>query len=431
MIRYLLTALWSAIALTSIAQNDSIFLKSNENVLTGKVVVNLKKKNLALKKEDQIRRIPFSDIKEVRSANGRFLVSRDIKSQTCLLVLFVKGKFSLLFNEDEKLFYIQKDDSLLVVSQAHFKRALPLIFGKELLEQYYSESNIQPQYSARYFKNLTYYANEAIKSEQTVYEQNLNQFKTSLHIGPYVGLGYNRTGFDVNFGKEKMVDDYKKTKFSNSYSIPIGLSFDLRLAKRVSINLDAYVNNTSNRHAYVDNMGWYTVKFPLHLLTPEKFIPQLKMRDYSYKTIQLDLSAVYVLIPEEKSKLQLFAFAGPSLVRMTDSEIGLSAGYQESKEAPISYMTIWSQLKRPYTMIGINAGLGAKYPLGKRLTLRLTAKFIGGIYPKIESHTYSSKKRNETPMPDDTWQSFFSRFGGTYDQYTRMLTINGSLNFKL
>jgi hypothetical protein len=431
MIRFLLTALCSGIALASFAQNDSIFLKSNADVLIGKVVVNLKKKNVVLKKGDDVRRIPFNDIAEVRSANGKFLVSRDIKAQTRLLVLIVKGKFSLLFSEDEKLFYVQKSDSLLVISQAHFKRALPIIFGKELFEQYHSKSNIQPQYSARYFKNLVYYVNEAIKSEQIVYEQNLNQFKTSLHTGPYVGFGYNRTGFDVNFGMEKVEDNYKKTKFSSSYSVPVGLSFDLRLSKRVSINLDTYLHNTSNNAVYVDNMGFYKVKFPLYLLTPEKFVDDLKMTGFSFKTVHFDLSASYAVIPRDKNKLEMSVFAGPSIVSMTDSEIQLSAGYRENKEAPVTYMTRWSKLKRPYTMIGINAGVGAKYPLSERLTLNLAAKFIGGIYPKIENQSYTAEKRNETPMPDDTWQGFFSRFDGTYDQYTRIFTISGSLSIRL
>jgi hypothetical protein len=59
MIRYFLTALCSCIALASFAQNDSIFPKSNADVLIGKVVVNLKKKNVVLKKGDEVRRIPF------------------------------------------------------------------------------------------------------------------------------------------------------------------------------------------------------------------------------------------------------------------------------------------------------------------------------------------------------------------------------------
>ncbi|WP_353717575.1 hypothetical protein [Dyadobacter sp. 676] len=78
------------------------------------------------------------------------------------------------------------------------------------------------------------------------------------------------------------------------------------------------------------------------------------------------------------------------------------AGYRETKESPYRYATGYIEIDRPVHMIGLNAGLGAQYDIGKRWAARLAAKFTGGIYTKISHTRLSSKIKNETTKPNNT-----------------------------
>ncbi|GGM98744.1 hypothetical protein GCM10010967_35800 [Dyadobacter beijingensis] len=413
-------------------QTDSVFLNQNPEPILGKVLINYKKGKVNVKGRDSSpAAFPFTEIRKIGLANGAVYLNENLKSESHLLLLLVEGKFSLLFNENDKLFYVRRNDSLLVISQAHYKRALPLIFGKELTDAYYVTSNIGAEYTAKYLKRLTSYANSAGNSPQTIYTKTIDQFKVRASIGIYAGFGHNRTAFDVGEGDGVGNVVYKKTGYASGSTLPLGLSIDIAMAKRMSILVDAYGNNTSIENLNIGGFGAAEIIFPNYLIHPELYDRSLNLSELSYKTFQIDIAGSYSLMRPERSKIRPYLFGGPTIMRLRSAEMGLSTGYRETKDAPFSYVTGYVEIDRPAHMIGFNAGVGAQYDLHKRWTLRLSAKFVGGIYPKISHTKVSSRIENGTTMPDKTWNFRFNNLMGTYDQYVRNFSINGGLYFRL
>ncbi|WP_212568013.1 outer membrane beta-barrel protein [Dyadobacter psychrophilus] len=415
----------------SSAQNDSVFLKNQIKPVIGKAVLNYKKQDLYLKGLEGKRSIPFAEILEIKNGNGKYYVSKVAGKGSALFVLLVKGPFSLLFNEKNKLFYIEKKDSVLVISQQHIKRALPIIFGKELLEAYYIKSNIQPQYSARYLKNLTLYANQSRGADSETFEESLNQFKASVRIGPYIGYGYNNTAFDINAGTVKGRVAYRKTEFTSTSSIPLGLRADLDLSKRVGIEFGVYFNSTKAENIFMENTGVHVIPFPQSILIPKKYDTDLKTTAFSYQALHFDLAMNVNLNRDERSKFKPYAFAGPTVAIMLKNQIKQATGYQEDAQSEMGYFYRWTKLDSKKYLVGFNAGLGVDYALNKRITLNASAKFTGGLYPKIRNRTFLTKTQNDTSAPDTGFGVFESSFWHSYDQYLRMFSVGLSANYKL
>lgn len=431
MARFLLSFFTLFFSINAFCQTDSVFLKQNPEPVLGGVSINYKKGKVTVRNGKNNPVFAFHEVQRIVSENGAVYVSQDIKYQTQLLLLLSEGKFGLLYSEKEKTFYIRKNDSLLVISQAHFRRALPLIFGSQLTDEYYARTNISPDYSASYLRKLTSYANQTNHSTETVYQQSIRKFNKTVSLGPYVGFAYNRIAYDLYWENLTGVSIYKKSEFYSSTSIPIGATVDVALFKRVSVRLDAYYNQTSNTKPDVDNMGTTKNLHPNSVLNSEKYANDIKFTGYSYKTVHFDLVASYTLVREEKSKLKPTIFAGPSIVLMTSNETGIAVGYRETNQDPYQYMTRYSELQRPIAMIAINTGLGLQYNTGSRLTFGLSAKYIHGLFPKLINPHFSNKTENNIPMPDEAWEQLHHRFENAYDQYTRMFTIAGSLTVKL
>lgn len=432
MTQYLLSIFAVLLSINAFCQTDSLFLNSNPEPILGTVSINYKKEKISInQRKNKPVNYSFNEVRRVSLSNGEVYKSHQLKSQFKLLLVLSEGKFSLLRNEHDKQFYIRKNDSLLVVSQAHFKRALPLIFGDEITDSYYTKSNVAPQYTASYLRRLTTYANEFYHSPETVYEQTISRFKTKLSVGPYIGFAYNRIAFDLYWENVKGISVYKKTDFYTSNSIPLGLSVDLAIFRKVSLRLDAYYSQTSNKHLDVDNMGDTKRAIPGSILHSSKYAPDVKFTGYSYKSTHFDLAAAYMPFGSDKNKLSLSVLAGPSIVVMNTNEMEIAVGYSETSQPPFQYLTGFAKLQRPLAMIGINAGLGAQYKINDRFGLRLSGKYVHGLFPKMINPGYSDKTENLAIMPVNAWEQVYHRFKNAYDQYTRIITISGSVYFQL
>lgn len=419
------------VSFVSLAQRDTVFLRDQIKPVIGKAVLNYKRQTVSIKAQEGKRLIAFTDISEIKNENGKYYISKTAGKDNSLFVLLVKGSYSLLFNDKNKLFYIEKRDSMLVISQQHMQRALPIIFGKELLEAYYAKSNVKPQYSARYLKNLTLYANQSLGADSETFESNLNQFKTTVRIGPYVGYGYNNTAFDINAGSVQGRVAYRKTEFTSSSSIPLGFRADLDLSKRVGIELGVYLNSTKAENIFIENTGVHVIPFPQSALIPKKYDTDLKTTGFSYKAIHFDLAMNVVLNRDERSKLKPYAFAGPTIGIMLKNEIKQAAGYQEDPQSEMGYFYRWSKLDSKKYLVGLNAGLGIDYTVSKRITVNASAKFTGGLYPKIRNREFLTKTQNDTSAPDTGFGVFESSFWHSYDQYLRMFSVGISATYKL
>jgi hypothetical protein len=429
---FLLAILYTLLTSTiSTAQSDSVFLKGSIKPLIGKVIFNHKKQTISFTGKEGKRSISFAEVAEVKTAIGKNYSSRTLKEGTALVVLLVKGHYSLLFNEGNKLFYIEKSDSMLVISQQLMARALPIIFGDAAMQAYYTKSNVKPQYSARYLRNLTVYANQSHGIEPTVFQENLNQFKTTVYVGPYLAYGYNRTAFDINAGYADFLVDYRKTVFFGSNSFPVGLRMGVNLSKRIGIDLGAYINQTSTENVSIDSTGIHGFPFFQPAPIREKYDPVLKVKGFSSKTIHLDLAMTIVLARAEESKFKPYVFIGPTIAFMTKNKIKQAAGYKDNPQAETTYFYRWSKLDRQQYLVGLNIGLGINYTLNKRMTLNTSAKFIGGIFPKIRDRSLLTKIQNDTSLPDNQFGGFDSIFLHTYDQYLRMFTVGISATYKL
>jgi hypothetical protein len=434
MSRLLLNAsLLLCITFCSFAQTDSVFLKNQRDPVLGTAVVHYKKNTVSIKNATAggRRDLSFDEITSIKLGNGKYYVSQIVNSTPKLLILLVEGAYSLLYQETDKLFYVKKSDSLLVISQAHIKRALPLIYGRELMDRYYIKSNIQPRYSAGYLKNLTSYANEATGKSQTIYIENIRSFKRYVHIGPYVAYGINSTAFDLIAPNKGGRLTYEKTQTTKTGSIPFGMRINVDLFPQISVDLGIYGNRINTENVLIDSLDTYLIQFPHSVLIPEKFDTDVKLRGYSFKTFHFDLSVNYSPIRQSRSRIHPYLFAGPSIVSMKESELILSGGFRDGNPVQETRITRWYRSTEKQYMIGFNGGLGVKYDLGKRFNFSIAGKYARGIFPKIHGKATPVKEQNNTPRPSSNFGGFSSRFGNRYDQYFRLFSVSASVMFRL
>lgn len=429
---------WSALCITllffssiSIAQRDSVFIKNQSAPAIGKAVLNYRQQEVSISGIEGRRVIPFANVSEIKNENGKRYVNRVNSERTALLILLVKGSNNLLFNDQTKIFYIERNDSLLVIAPKHIERALPIIFGKELVQAYYAKSNIRPQNSARYLKNLTVYANEAVGGESLIFEESMNQFKTAVRIGPYIGYGLNKTAYDINDGIINTTNNYRKTEFTSSFSVPLGVRVDIDLSKRVGIELGVYFNRTKAENLFMEKTGVHVIPFPQSILIPNRYDTDLKMTRFSFTAMHFDLAMNVALIRDERVRLKPYLFAGPTIATLFKNEIKQAAGYQENEQSEIEYFYRSTKLDSKKYAIGFNAGFGADYAVTKRITLNASAKFTGGLYPKIRNQSFLTETQNDTSIPETGFGRFDSVFWHSYDQYLRMFSAGISASYKL
>ncbi|MCF2496474.1 hypothetical protein [Dyadobacter chenhuakuii] len=420
---------FSLISILSFAQIDSVFLKNQIKPVIGKAVPLYKQNAVSVNSGGKKQLISFADIVEIRNANGKYYVNKSAGTDNTLFVLLVEGPFSLLFNEKNKLFYIEKRDSMLVISQQHMNRALPIIFGKELVNSYYAKSNIKAQYSARYLKNLTLFANQSQGAYSKLFEESLSQMKTSIRIGPYAGYSFNRTAFDLNSAPTGLATN-KRTEYGSSNSIPLGLRVDIDLSKRIGINLDAYINNTTAKNLLLSNTGFHAIPFPNSIIIPEKYDKDLKITGFSSRTFHLDLSMTIALNRDLRSKIKPYVFVGPSVAFMLKNDVMQAAGYQETPESEMGYFYRWSKLDAKKYLVGFNVGLGVDYTVTERVSITASVKYLGGIYQKMMNRSFLPKTRNDTTVPDSSFGVFNSHLFTFYDQHVKMVSVGLAATYK-
>jgi hypothetical protein len=433
--RTYIACLYTALIITSytaIAQTDSVFLKSQIEPITGKSSISYKKKQVAVRNVSGSRLISFGDIERIKTDNGRVYVTKVHGKDNELLLLLVKGHYSLLFNDQNQLFYFERNNSLLVVSHHHFHRALPVIFGEHLMQAFYEKFRTKAVYNVRYFTKLALFANQRERNESVTFQENINRFKASVHIGPYFAYSLNRTAFDIYSGYVNGKLVYETTDFVSSNSVPLGIRVDLNLSKKIGIDLGIYMNQTTRKNLNIAETGIYqNTYFFQYSQEYKNFERDIKTRAFSFKTFHLDLALNVMLARDERSKFKPYLFAGPTIARMLENEIQQAIAYKDTDQH-VSYFSRWMKLDIRQYMIGINGGLGIDYALNKRITFNASAKFVGGIYPKIRGLVDTSKKQNDTSLADRAFRGFYdSDFEHTFDQLFRAYSFGISTTYKL
>lgn len=425
---FALAVFWST---ASFSQTDSLFLHHQAEPAIGKADLQFKKARVILQgpKADQ-KIFSFDDIQRISLAGGEVYLMEQIKSQLQPLLLLVRGKYSLFFNEQDDLFYVKRNDTLLVISKEHFKLALPVIFDRKVVDEFNNRKTVSPSYSSSYLKKLTSWANQKAHSPEVIYERSMQKFKPTVNVGPYLGFAHNKIAYDLYWDNVNGISTYKKSDWYTSTSIPIGATIDIGIFKRVSLRLDAYFNSTSNKSLDINNMGYTKNLIPNSVLNSDKYSDDIKFTGYSYKTIHFDLAAAYTL-GENKGKLRPFVLAGPSIVLMYSNENSVAIGYRETTQEPFQYITRNSVLQRPIAMMALNAGVGLQYQASNRLTFRLSGKYVHGLFPKLISPEFSGVPESDLPMPAEAWNQLHHRFQNAYDQYTRIFTVAGALSVRL
>lgn len=372
----------------------------------------------------------FQDISSIKSANGKSYIQQKINGLPQLLIVLIQGKYGLLYDEQNKLFFILKDNLLKIISRDHIKRALPLIFGDELMDQFFKKTKLKPTYSFKYLERLTVFVNESNGSIPVVNRQNLNEFKKTVYIGPYFAVGKYAAIFDLPYIKKGMSNYYySKTKSYFGNSTPVGLQMNIVFSPKISFSIAGYFNQTSFNGIVTDSIGFYKIIGKSSLLIPEKFDPKLKWNGYSFKTVNLDLDVNYVLT-KNKFGLKPYVFAGPSVVIMTQNEVLISAKFINDKTTE-SYINRWFRSKRSEFMIAYNAGAGLNYQTKKRILLSLSGKIQIGNFPKISEFRILSTEENTTPVESSVFGEYTTSFTHRFDQHSKLFSINAAVLFKL
>ncbi|QRR02027.1 hypothetical protein [Dyadobacter sandarakinus] len=431
MFRLVLLCLAILPAFSSLAQSDTIFLKEQPDFLLGTAEVQFKKQRVTVKPvHGKSQLIPLDKIREIRFTSGRRVVSKVAREQERLLEILVSGQTSLLFDRAEKQFYFERNDSIFTVLQDHIVRALPIIFGEKRIQEYYASSHVKPIYSAQYLTRLTSFVNQGTAVKQTVYQEALKGFKTTVSAGVYVGIASNSTAFDYFSDYEKGIAVYRPTDFFWYTSVPVGLRFAVQPFRRVSIDLNVYMNKGSVKGIAVDKAGTFLVSFPESLIHPERYDTNLKLTEYASTMWHTDLSFSVFLNKKENARLKPYVFAGPAIAQLFSYQAAFSATYRESANAPATYITRSYQSDARAFMIAFHGGFGVKYALTDKWALRLSAQYSRGLFPKVHAENQLVREENNTSVKAENFGRFDTIFITNFDQYIRSVSGGISLMYQ-
>jgi len=414
------------------AQNntsDSLFLKNQSAPMLGDISIKFKNKFvLVSNSKNEKSKIDFDQISHLKFADGKFLEQGIINKSPELLVLFIHGRYSLLYHEKESMYYVRVNDTLKVISREYIKRALPLIFGQQKVEDFYASANLRPQYTTNFLKKLVTFANSGETIEQIVYEQNLKKFKTVFYIGPYTGVGLNRTAFNMLYyvGFKAM---YEKTKYYKNAFVPLGFELAVGLGPKIKIELNTFWAHNNLSNFSMDSVGTYKVyDVPSYVLF-KKFDPVLTATSYTNNTLNFDLAINYSFLKRLDQKFHPYIVAGPSIVIMSATEIGLLAKFNND-ESSASYNQRWYRSHTKDVMIALNLGGGISYKFSKQFSLNIYAKYQQGRYPRILITPDLNKEINDTPEESSKFGPFETKFQDRHDLHSKIFQLGASLLYK-
>jgi hypothetical protein len=410
---------------------DSVFLKDKEVLVSTKTRIDYEKQTVsvaALHQKEQ-QEIRFEQVSGIKLSKGKSYVQRTDKEQLSLLVILVQGTFSLLYNEHTDVFYAERNDSLRIISKDYVSLALPVIFGKDVLDGFNQQFHLKPDHSEKYLKKLTLYANQGDIPSPESNQQSINVFKRTVYIGPYSGLGVSRSAFELS-GFVGGTKAFMKTPYYKARPVPVGIQFAISMAPRLNIELSSYFNHTYLNDFKSDSIGNFKLYgIPSYALA-QKFENSIKMSGFRFKTFNFDLSLKYYLTKVRMARLRPFVFAGPSIVVMTRTEMKLSVKFNnDANTASYDHRCYKSHTKD--LMVALNCGAGIDYQISRRFSTSLSGKYQGGIYPKTLFTMDLQREENNTPVENITMIEVMSKFQDRYDQYSRLLYLNGSIMFKL
>jgi len=428
----LLFCVQGAVAQTSVS--DSIFFNDQSAAIAANARIDYRGKfiSVSLSKKEKSQ-IDFSRISHFKKADGRYYEQIPVNGLPELLVLFIRGKFSLLYQEKENLFYVQVNDSLKVISNEYVKLALPVIFGQQKMDAFFLETNVSPNYSIKYLKKLVTFVNGEEGGEQVVYEKSLGEFKTSFYIGPYVAFGLNMTSFDLQtlgqVGGTATPENYFRTEYYKNYTLPVGLQFAVELTRNFKIEVNSYATRNKLKNFSMDNVGSYFVmNVPSYTLF-KKFDTILSAKNYSYNAWNFDFALHYSFARNSQTKVRPYVMAGPNVAFMSRTEITLSAKFNNSENS-VSTIQRWYKSDNDDLMVALSLGGGVHYNLSKHFILNVFAKYQQGVYPKIHMAQKLLGEQNDTPVPSNNFGAFGSRFEHRYYLYSRMMVVGTSLLYK-
>ncbi|KAA0992874.1 hypothetical protein [Dyadobacter aurulentus] len=382
------TMLFILVCLAANAQDyghDIIFFENQKESLQGYADVDYKQ-GLVLFRKDKVskkQKISFNEIDSLKLSNGRTLTKKMLYGRADLMLELIKGKNSLLLNQDRFMFYIEQNDTLKIINKKHINLALPVIFGRDLIDEFVSLYHIKPRYSAAYLKKLTTFSNKKSNTAQIVKKENFKRRKQSFKVAPYFSLGINsiaikphRTGI--------------KSKFYDSQQSSVGLKFTQAGKNAIDFEMDIYQNAMSHLNLS-DSLVFEMSGSPGYLFTS-------KLLRFNSKNINLDGSVKYTFFYKFRRKVSPYLFIGPSFVIVYQNTLHGSLRSYHAKLQKGNYSEGTSGTEKPRFMVGGNGGLGLDYFINSNIVVNVFLKYQPFIYPTVES----GSKVNHLP--------FFTRF---------------------
>lgn len=426
MLKILPTIFSTVIYFSALAQNDTLFVKTQASPVIGNVFIDYKKHKLKVRTADRkLTDFEFGEVLSLHSNLGKYSVSRVVNDQPELLVLLVDGKYSLLYQEKKQIFYIEKNDSLKIISRKHISQALPLIFDAGMLDTFHRSRNLQPDYSFKYLRKLTVYANESAGGESVANERNFKQFKVTIEIGPYVGIESNTTKF-IDVAQNQKTFEYFKTGKYKARNVSLGARFNIAVSPKMTFALNTYFKSTSFTNLSNDDKGLAQLLMVSFFSIPRQYGKNLKLESFTYQSVNIDGSFDYSPIKRTGTKIRPYVSLGPSVVIMVDEKMVLGSRLNNQDQIDRLFTYHWNASKRKNMMIGYNCGLGANIQLQKRLTLNVFGKFQQGRFPRI----IHRPKEHAVENPTDIIPSE-NRFEYSYDQYSKTLMFGAAIVYRL
>lgn len=362
---------------------SSVYFKDRSRSI-GEVKYLSKKKVIQLNTGVKNVEIPILEIDSIITDYNETFVIRKWENQYNLYEKIVKGKASLLYKKGENQYYVQRNDSITLLSQKLLKGTLIVLFPDFLLSKKLSkERNATVRYNDKFLSNYVHSYNKEVYpgAKSQIFEASSS--KQNWYISPYLGYQLTQT---------KIKSDNQNTT-SSLYASPVfGLSFSYkRPFKKLYLEMDLYKNSFSIIKEKIDE----TVNLTKGASPGSFVILSFKPTITSFKSenIFLDTKIIYDFRRRTIQKTIPYISVGPSVGFPLKSEVIFGTIYYDFSNEKEFRLYSQSTKFTSYYHFGGNASVGIKHTFTTKLQLKIGVK-VQSTFIKVVPRNAVSLSQN-------------------------------------
>ncbi|MCU0324432.1 MAG: hypothetical protein MUF45_04140 [Spirosomaceae bacterium] len=389
----------------------TIYLKDNSRSV-GEVKYSPKSNTIKLNTGMKSIEISVSKVDSIVTSNNESFTIKQFGNQYVIYQKMVSGNVSLLYQKGEKKYYIERQDSLILLPQKNLRGTLIFLFPKfSSTKRLSEEQNMVVKYSNEFLSNFVNSFNKEIypNSKSQILENHSN--RQYLYLSPYLGYQLTRT---------KIKSDIQNTN-SNLYATPVfGVSVIYkRPYKNLYLELDIFKNSFSIKE---NNIGRTARLRDLSGLIIQVFNPTIV--SFNSENIFVDTKLVYDFKRRVLQKTVPYISFGPSFgIPVRPEAIFGSIYYDNPSQREYPLYDRYQNFTN-YYYLGCNGSIGLKHSFTDKLQLKLGVK-AQSTFIKLVPRFGSSISQNPISIEGRPYRIPYISY--TYSFFTTNQSIFGEL----